>query len=168
MAKLLTLIPKDAVTFPGFRPGQMSTLHVGKDGKYKDWVVHVRGPQVFLEGPPGWRPGGVPVEDNTRYVCELPRSLVYLAWAVDPGEELRDLVNWSPEDEPLMQSERPSAPMVNPATVDAPGIELVAIEREEPVADTQPAPTAPDVEELDPDDDDDLPRQTPAKKGNRR
>lgn len=166
MARLLTLIPKDAVTFPGFRPGQMSTLHVGKDGKYKDWIVHVRGPQLFIQGPPGWRPGGT-TTDHTRYVCELPRSLVYLAWELAPGEDLRDLVNWSPED---VEDAPPLAEVEEQQPV-SPGITLVAVEPGsalEPVGEADVPPLAPEVEELDPDDDDDLPRQAPAKKGNRR
>jgi len=167
MPTLLAMIPKHGLPFPGMRPGQLSTFEVGR-GKFADWRVHVRGPQVFLESPPGWQVSGAIDRTSTkRRVFELPRNEVFLCWDKGEDDDLRDFVNWSPPEarDPI------AAPNPMPGVLAETDAEARALSAPivETVTRTDNAPTTiappPEGDEPDPDDDDDLPTTAPAKRG---
>ncbi len=107
VAILKLIMPHQGLSFPGLRPMNMSTFEVGK-GHLADWDVHVRGPSIFFESPPGWLPGNQ-INGTARRVYEIARSDVRLAWELEPGEDFKALVNWSPEPRP-QASPAPLAP----------------------------------------------------------
>jgi hypothetical protein len=165
MARLISIAPHEALTFPGMRNGGISTMQVDAAGKLvgKPFTVHVRGPQIFLVSDPGYRLGQ-PVDGEQRVAFELPRGRCFLGWEIGPDEDVSDLVAWSPPK--LEPPPKPSPAIQAEDLLDERGAPQITapIAEGQGVAIEQPSPRpSDDVEELDPGDDDDLPRQ-PARK----
>jgi len=146
--RLVAVVSRQGIGLPGLSAAHLATLEIGK-GAYHEWNVHVRGPAVFLESPPGWNPGSNVRSGADRVVYEIPRAQVLLRWCLDGTETFTgsDFTKYSPPP-PIVREETPqeSSPAVQ--TV-APAVPAPAVSQ----------PTIPDDEPemADPDDPDGLP-----------